>query len=141
MLDRTSEAVVTAAITFEAGDLNDALRRVRHAICKGETRYYLNGVYLHHVARHNVLRFVATDGHRLAMVELPAPEGADGICPAILSCAFTADAMKATRKTRDAFRHVRLAIGLSHASLTDWNGNVIDGVLVDGTFPDYERVI
>jgi DNA polymerase-3 subunit beta len=141
MLSRTSEAVAAAEIILEAGDLNDALRRVRHAICKEETRYYLNGVYLHYVMRENLLRFVATDGHRLAMADIHAPQGAHNIRPAILSRAFVADAIKASNKTRDAFKRVGLAIGASRASLTDWDGNVIEGALVDGTFPDYERVI
>jgi hypothetical protein len=48
---------------------------------------------------------------------------------------------KASNKRRDAFKQVRLVIGASRVSLTDWDGNVIDGALVDGTFPDYERVI
>src|ERR1700674_1590897 len=111
MLERTSEAVPTAEIILEAGDLNDALRRVCHAMCKEETRYYLNGVYLHYALRDDVLRFVATDGHRLAMADIPAPQGAINIRPAILSRAFVMDALKATNKTRDAFKQVRLAVG------------------------------
>ena len=141
MLDRTTEPVTTAEIILEAGNLNDALRRVRHAISKEETRYYLNGVYLRYAMQDNVLRFVATDGHRLAMADIHAPEDAKKLCPVILSRAFVTDAIKATNKTRDAFKQVRLAIGPSRISLTDWDGNVIDGALVDGTFPDYERVI
>ena len=141
MLDRTTETTTAAEIVLTAGDLYDALRRVRHAMCKEETRYYLNGVYLHHVLRDNVLRFVATDGHRLAMVDIRAPEGAHTVRAVILSRAFVADAIKATSKARDAFKRVRLAIGPSQTRLTDWDGNVIEGALIDGTFPDYERVI
>jgi DNA polymerase III subunit beta len=141
MLSRTSEAVATAEIILEAGDLNDALRRVRHAMCKEETRYYLNGVYLHYALREDVLRFVATDGHRLSMADIPAPQGSINIRPVILSRGFIVDAIKATSKTGDAFKHVRLAIWPNRATLTDWAGNAIDGALVDGTFPDYERVI
>ena len=141
MLDRTTETTTVAEISLSAGDLNDALRRVRQAICKEETRYYLNGVYMHHVARDNVLRFVATDGHRLAAADIRAPEGADKMSPVILARAFVVDAIKATNKARDAFKRVHLAIGASRVRLTDWDGNVIDGELVDGTFPDYERVI
>jgi DNA polymerase III sliding clamp (beta) subunit (PCNA family) len=55
MLDRTTEAAATAETILEAGDLNDALRRVRHAICNSETRYYLNGVYLHSALRDNAI--------------------------------------------------------------------------------------
>ncbi len=141
MLDRTTDLTTAAEIILTAGDLHDALRRVRHAICKEETRYYLNGVYLHHVTRDNVLRFVATDGHRLAMADIRAPESVHNIRPVILSRAFVTDAIKATNKRRDAFKRVHLAIGASRVSLTDWDGSVIDGALVDGTFPDYERVI
>jgi DNA polymerase III subunit beta len=141
MLDRTTDLTTAAEVILTAGDLHDALRRVRHAICKEETRYYLNGVYLHHVQRDGTLPFVATDGHRLATADIRAPEGAHNIGPAILSREFVTDVIKATNKTRDAFKQVRLAIGASRGKLTDWAGNVIDGALVDGTFPDYERVI
>jgi DNA polymerase-3 subunit beta len=141
MLDRTTEAAATAEIILEAGDLNDALRRVRHAMSQEETRYYLNGVYLHFALRDDVLRFVATDGHRLATADIPAPQGAINIRPVILSRTFVIDAIKATNKTRDARKRVRLAAGPDSATLTDWEGSVIKGALVDGTFPDYERVI
>jgi len=102
---------------------------------------YLNGVYLHYAVRDDVLRFVATDGHRLAIADIPAPQGAINIRPAILSRAFVLVAIKATNKTRDAFKRVRLAVGPNSATLTDWAGKAIDGPLVDGTFPDYEGVI
>ena len=49
---------------------------------------YLNGVYLHYVMREDLLRFVATDRHRLAMADVHAPQGAHNIRPAILSRAF-----------------------------------------------------
>jgi DNA polymerase-3 subunit beta len=141
MLDRTTDTITAAEIILTAGDLHDALRRVRHAICKEETRYYLNGVYLHHVMRDGVLRFVATDGHRIATADIRAAEGAHNIPPMILSRSFVTEAIKATNKTRDAFKHLHLAIGATRVTLTDWNGNAIDGELVDGTFPNYEGVI
>jgi DNA polymerase-3 subunit beta len=141
MLDRTTETLARTEIVVQAGELNDALRRVRHAICKEHTRYYLGGVYLHYVRQHTVLRFVATDGHRLAQADISTPQGADGLVPVILSQDFVADAIKATNKRRDAFRQVHLAIGPNHVRLTDCEGNVIDGELIDGTFPDYARVV
>jgi len=67
MLDRTTAEV---EIELTAGDLHEALRRVRHAMCREETRYYLDGVYLHHVASVGALRFVATDGNRLATADI-----------------------------------------------------------------------
>jgi DNA polymerase-3 subunit beta len=142
MLDRTTAITTTTTeLILNAGDLHDALRRVRHAMSREETRYYLNGVYLHHVARENVLRFVATDGHRLALADVPAPEDADSLRPAILSRAFVMDACKTTGKARDALKQLRLSFGHDLVTLTDWNGNRIEGALIDGSFPDYERVI
>lgn len=140
MLDRTTETTTAAEIILTAGDLHDALRRVRHAMSKQDTRYYLNGVYLHYVMRDNALRFVATDGPVLAAADVRAP-GAQPAGPAILPSTFVADIIKAMRKGRDAFKQVRLAIGPTRASLTDWEGSVIEGALIDGVFPDYERVI
>jgi DNA polymerase-3 subunit beta len=51
------------------------------------------------------------------------------------------DACRATSKGRDAFKHVRLSFGRERVTLTDWDGNRIEGELIDGTFPDYQRVI
>ena len=76
-----------------AGGLHEALRRVRHAMCREETRYYLDGVYLHHVARVGALRFVATDGHRLATADIGTAEGAETIRPVILSRPFVVEAL------------------------------------------------
>jgi DNA polymerase-3 subunit beta len=128
-------------VELTAGGLHEALRRVRHAMCREETRYYLDGVYLHHVAKVGALRFVATDGHRLATADIGTAEGAETIRPVILSRPFVVEALKGTGKRRDAFRHVRLAIGADYARLTYWDGSPSDGPLVDGTFPEYERVI
>jgi DNA polymerase-3 subunit beta len=128
-------------IELTAGGLHEALRRVRHAMCREETRYYLDGVYMHHVARVGALRFVATDGHRLATADIGTAEGAETFRPVILSRAFVTEAIRETSKRRDAFRQVRLAIGADYARLAYWDGSASDGTLVDGTFPDYERVI
>jgi DNA polymerase-3 subunit beta len=141
MLDRTTEMNTEVEIELTAGSLHEALRRVRHAMCREETRYYLDGVYLHHVARVGALRFVATDGHRLATADIGTAEGAETIRPVILSRAFVTEAIKGTSKRQDAFKSVHLSIQVDHAQLTYWDGTAIDGPFVDGTFPEYERVI
>jgi DNA polymerase III subunit beta len=66
---------------FSAGvkDIKFLLDKTRFAISTEETRYYLNGIYLHDVASGPFLRAVATDGHRLAQAQLPRPAGAEGI--------------------------------------------------------------
>ena len=67
-------------ITIDTGDLIRLIDKTRFAISTEETRYYLNGLYLHTVVEDGAatLRAVATDGHRLALAEMPAPEGAAG---------------------------------------------------------------
>jgi hypothetical protein len=125
-----------------AEGLHEALCRVRHAMSHDKTRYYLDGVYLHHVAEAGaLLRFVATDGDRLATADVDAAEGAETIRPVILSRTFVTEAIKGAGKRRDAFKPVRLAIGADYARLTYSDGSVTDGPLVNGTFPEYERVI
>ena len=64
-----------------ASDLKRLIDKTRFAISTEETRYYLNGIYLHAATRGKeaTLRAVATDGHRLAQAELAAPKGADGM--------------------------------------------------------------
>ncbi len=66
--------------TLMKEDLARLIDKTRFAVSTEETRYYLNGLYLHTVAEAGIplLRAVATDGHRLALAETPAPEGAAG---------------------------------------------------------------
>ena len=141
MLDRTTEMNTEVEIELTAGGLHEALRRVRHAMWREETRYYLDDVYLHHVAKVGALRFVATDGHRLATADIGTAEGAETIRPVILSRAFVTEVIRGTSKHQDAFKPVHLSIQVDHAQLTYWDGTAIDGPFVDGTFPDYELVI
>ncbi|MBV9511405.1 MAG: DNA polymerase III subunit beta, partial [Caulobacteraceae bacterium] len=67
-------------ITIDTNDLIRLIDKTRFAISTEETRYYLNGLYLHTVVENGAtkLRAVATDGHRLALAEMPAPDGAAG---------------------------------------------------------------
>src|SRR5487761_500650 len=67
--------------TISAADLKRLIDRTRFAISTEETRYYLNGIYLHAAgsAKAATLRAVATDGHRLAQIDLPLPKGAAGM--------------------------------------------------------------
>ena len=119
--------------------LRGLIDRTRFAISTEETRYYLNGIYLHSAdgAVGRVLRAVATDGHRLARVEEPAPEGADGMPGVIIP-----------RKTVSELRKLLdeesgdVEVGLSDTRIQFKAGPVtLTSKLIDGTFPEYERVI
>jgi DNA polymerase-3 subunit beta len=123
-------------------DTNDLIRlidKTRFAISTEETRYYLNGLYLHAVVEDGVtkLRAVATDGRRLALAEMPAPEGFSG-APGVIIPRKTIG--EARRLMDDAGEVVTLGVsaqkirfGFGHAAMTS--------KVIDGSFPPYERVI
>src|SRR5262249_57640182 len=69
---------MTHTFKLAAADLKRLIDKTQFAISTEETRYYLNGIYLHTAGTNKAptLRGVATDGHRLAQFELPLPTGA-----------------------------------------------------------------
>jgi DNA polymerase-3 subunit beta len=126
---------------LKAGVLRDLVDRTRFAISTEETRYYLNGIYLHVAESEgaNVLRAVATDGHRLARVEEDLPEGASGmpgvIVPrkAVLELRKLLDDVPGQDLVEVALSDTKIRFGFGAVTLTS--------KLIDGTFPDYDRVI
>jgi DNA polymerase-3 subunit beta len=125
--------------SLEASDLRALIDRTRFAISTEETRYYLNGIYLHTAKTKNVevLRAVATDGHRLARVEMPAPKGAQGI-PGIIIPRKTVNEVR--KLIEESTGIIEMALSEAKVRFT-FDGVVITSKLIDGTFPDYERVI
>ncbi len=122
-----------------AGELRSLIDRTRFAISTEETRYYLNGIYLH-AAIHagvDVLRAVATDGHRLASVEMPLPEGAAGMPGVIVPRKTVAELRRLVEETAN---DVRVALSATKVRFA-CGAAVLTSKLIDGTFPDYERVI
>jgi len=125
--------------TVGASDLKRLIEKTQFAISTEETRYYLNGIYLHTANTGNslMLRAVATDGHRLAQVELPAPIGAEGM-PGIIVPRKTVGEVQ--RLIEDNQGEVAIELSSSKIRFTI-NGVVLTSKLIDGTFPDYGRVI
>ncbi|WGJ14696.1 DNA polymerase III subunit beta [Methylocapsa sp. D3K7] len=129
-----------------AQDLKRLIDKTQFAISNEETRYYLNGVYLHtiEVEGHMMLRAVATDGHRLARVEIPAPKGAAGMPGVILPRKAVTEVQKLIE---DPGAEVRVDISATKARFTFGDPAAASGQvvliskLIDGTFPDYVRVI
>lgn len=122
-----------------AEELKRLVDKARFAISTEETRYYLNGIYLHVANSEDGqrLRAVATDGHRLAQVEQDVPEGAAGM-PGIIVPRKTVGEV---RKLIDEFEG-NVAISLSDTKMRfEFDGAVVTSKLIDGTFPDYSRVI
>ena len=124
---------------LSAQDLKRLIDKTTFAISTEETRYYLNGIYLH-TAQSNkeaTLRAVATDGHRLAQVEVPLPKGAQGM-PGIIIPRKTVHELR--RLVEDGQATVK--VGVSPAKLRFEIGSVmLTSKLIDGTFPDYGRII
>jgi DNA polymerase-3 subunit beta len=126
---------------FELGaaELKTLIDRARFAISMEETRYYLNGIYLHAAKTDDVdvLRAVATDGHRLARVEMPLPSGAKGLAGVIIPRKTIGEIRKLID---EATTPVKIAVSDTKLRFS-FNDIVLTSKLIDGTFPDYERVI
>jgi len=125
--------------SLAADDLRRLVERTQFAISTEETRYYLNGIYLHAVesGRDLNLRAVATDGHRLAQAEMKAPSGAEGMPGVIVPRKTVGEALKLVD---DLGGTVEVELSASKLRLT-FPGLVLSSKLIDGTFPDYARVI
>ena len=127
------------AFAMPASDLKRLIDKTRFAISNEETRYYLNGIYLHAAKTKDqtVLRAVATDGHRLARFELPVPAGAEGI-PGVIVPRKTV--LEVVKLLDGADGDTEVALSSSKIRFTAGE-LVLTSKLIDGTFPDYERVI
>jgi DNA polymerase-3 subunit beta len=124
---------------LNAADLKRLIDKTQFAISTEETRYYLNGIYLHAAGtgKASTLRAVATDGHRLAQADLPLPAGADGM-PGVIVPRKAVSEMQRLIEDSEA----DVAIELSSSKIRFSIGDVVlTSKLIDGTFPDYARVI
>jgi DNA polymerase III subunit beta len=122
-----------------AAELRRLIDKTRFAISTEETRYYLNGIYLHHAkgAEGPVLRAVATDGHRLALAETEAPKGAAGLEGVIIPRKAVAEARRLLDDAPET-----IEVGATDAKIVVRIGDaVLTSKLIDGSFPPYQRVI
>ena len=125
----------THSFVLKAPELTRLIDKTKFAISTEETRYYLNGIYVH--GHNGKLRAVATDGHRLALAEMDLPEGAAGL-PGVIMPRKTIAEIRRLIDGSDA----DIAISISEAKVRfHFNSAIITSKLIDGTFPDYERVI
>src|SRR5271167_3004485 len=129
-----SAGEMTHKFTLKASELKRLIDKTQFAISTEETRYYLNGIYLH-VANNDgtvVLRAVATDGHRLAQMELDLPDGAAGM-PGIIVPRKTVSEVQRLIEDGEA----EIMIELSPGKIRFTVGEVVlTSKLIDGTFPD-----
>ena len=128
----------THEFTLPAASLRELIERTQFAISNEETRYYLNGIYIHalEVGKEPILRAVATDGHRMARAETEAPAGSKGM-PGIIVPKKTVSEVQ--KLLEGAEGDVKVEVSDTKIRFT-LNGVVLLSKLIEGTFPDYERV-
>lgn len=122
--------------------LAELIDRTRFAISTEETRYYLNGIFLHVTDEDEpLLKAAATDGHRLARFTLPRPEGAAGMPDVIVPRKAVGELRKLLEEALDSNVLIDLSASKIRFTLGGEGGVVLTSKLIDGTFPDYSRVI
>ncbi|MFS4581514.1 DNA polymerase III subunit beta [Phaeobacter sp. C3_T13_0] len=126
--------------TANAAMLQRLFDKSKFAISTEETRYYLNGVYMHvadGVEGGKALRCVATDGHRLARIDANLPMGAEDM-PGVIVPRKTVGEL---RKLLDD-DEMDIAVSVSETKVRFATPNItLTSKVIDGTFPDYTRVI
>jgi DNA polymerase-3 subunit beta len=145
------EAEWQASFTIGADKLCAALEAISFAISTEETRYYLNGVYLHTYSRlgKTIARVVATDGHRLAYFDLPDLDiagtiGSNAIIPrkAVATALSLLGKMPKAKKGEAPLPPATVMVQLSEKRVRLTCGDIrITSKLIDGTYPDYNRVV
>ena len=110
--------------------------RTAFAMSTEETRYYLNGIYMH-ATEDGKLRAVATDGHRMARMQAPLPKGAEGI-PGVIISRKTISQIQDIASDTD--QDIKVSLSETQISVRFENAYLISR-LVDGQFPEYERVV
>jgi len=134
-----AEGELPTSFEMPAETLKQIIDKTRFAISTEETRYYLNGIFLHVAddGSQPVLKAAATDGHRLARVTMPRPDGAEGMPDVIVP-------RKCIAELRKLLDEIDGSVGVSLSSSKirfDLGQALLTSKLIDGTFPDYSRVI
>ncbi len=126
------------SFTMHAKDLVQLIDKTRFAVSTEETRYYLNGIHLHAMEGDSPkLRAVATDGHRLALAEVALPDGAAGMSGIIIPRKTVSEVRRLLDGVDDDIN-----LSVSEAKIRFDIGNAtLTSKLIDGSFPEYERVI
>ncbi|MEE2691244.1 MAG: DNA polymerase III subunit beta [Pseudomonadota bacterium] len=125
--------------SMPASELSRLFAKARFAMSQEETRYYLNGVYLHPYTEGSkkLLRAAATDGHRLARLDAALPSGAEKM-PGVIVPRKAVNELG--RLLADAEETVEIAVSAAKIRF-GFGAGYLTSKLIDGAFPDYERVI
>ncbi len=134
-----SDSDLSTNFVLSADELIRIIDKTKFAVSNEETRYYLNGIFLHKAERNSIqfLRAVATDGHRLAQYDIPLPQGAEDITGIIIPKKTIYELRKVLD---DANGDVSVSLNENKIKFS-FNDLKIVSKVIDGTFPDYTKVI
>ena len=134
-----SDKDLSTNFVISADELSRMIDKTKFAISNEETRYYLNGIFFHKAESNSIkfLRAVATDGHRLAQYDIPLPQGAEEITGIIIPKKTVFELRKVLD---DADGDVSISLNENKIKFSFNNLKIISKV-IDGTFPDYTKVI
>jgi DNA polymerase-3 subunit beta len=126
-------------VALPAKSFRRAFDKTAFAISNEEIRYYLNGTFIHAIEEDGEVKLVAvaTDGHRLSKLVIPAPVEARGLSPSIVPRKAVGEIIRMLDGRDD---DVEVSVSDAKLSLTAGSTRLVTK-LIDGTFPDYERVI
>ena len=134
-----AEGDLPTRFELPAATLRQVIDKTKFAISTEETRYYLNGIFLH--VTDGDLKAAATDGHRLARFTIQRPDGAEGMPDVIVPRKAVGELRKLLEESLDGNVQVDLSASKIRFTLGGEGGVVLTSKLIDGTFPDYSRVI
>ena len=134
-----SDSDLSTNFVLSADELIRIIDKTKFAVSNEETRYYLNGIFLLMAERNSIqfLRAVATDGHRLAQYDIPLPQGAEDITGIIIPKKTIYELRKVLD---DANGDVSVSLNENKIKFS-FNDLKVVSKVIDGTFPDYTKVI
>ncbi|NTD85462.1 DNA polymerase III subunit beta [Agrobacterium tumefaciens] len=130
-----------ASFAIPSSTLATILQKVRFAISTEETRYYLNGVLMHLDEHDKNLAFVATDGHKLARYQIDIPPGAEAAPAFSIIPRKTVEEVYRMVSRKGCPEQTQITVTDTAVSFRIGEDELLESKLVDGTFPDYRRVI
>lgn len=125
----------SCSFTLPANILRGCFQKIAFAISTEETRYYLNGIYVH--TDGDKLKFVATDGHRLALTRVIKPEITGEMEKGVI---IPRGVISDICRLLDGEADIRVTMNDSRVSFSIGSA-IVESKLIEGTFPEYSRVI
>ena len=129
----------SVAFSISGAVLHEIFNRLKFAISNDDSRYYLNGIYMHVTdeENHGVLRFVSTDGHRLGSVAIDLPSGAENM-PSVIIPRKTV--MEMLKIPKDSDTEIEVSASKTKIRFTGPGFTLVSKV-IDGVFPEYSKAI